>query len=496
MEELTKLVRIVTKRAYKNPPLLDLKHPAASLKEGELFLKIKEGECSTDAEASELMYPNAPDNSKMKMLKSRLRRKLFNHLFFLDYTDPKIKLSNRYEAESLNSLHYARILVKEGEHQISEKLIRTALKPAAEAEFTSIVISFLELLKTIYVQTGHINGFKKVQQKLLTYRKLLIAEQEAQDLYQLHKIELNKSVSSKKRLISVMPGVLSRLKELWEQTRSFNIFEHYYILSEIFLEMTGQFDKIIDLAAEAEKMERNKTLNMLRFDKRFNTYINVYAHLRVKSYDKGLQVAEKAEAAFDRSSNNWFAFMENYFLLAMHAARYELALKLINEVFGNPFIKKINTAARERWTLYRSYLYFVHPLPQLQKKFNFMEFITSVPEYSKDKQGFNVAILILQFLHYLRAGETDDLIYRIDNLKKYEEKHLKDSFSDRTRMMFRLLGLTVKEDMNYYECKKKGRYFYEKLHDMPSPGDAYAEIEIIPYEQLWEITLNILKHKQ
>jgi hypothetical protein len=62
-------------------------------------------------------------------------------------------------------------------------------------------------------------------------------------------------------------------------------------------------------------------------------------------------------------------------------------------------------------------------------------------------------------------------------------------------MMFRLLALTVKEDMDYSQSKKKGRYFYDKLQVTPSPGDAYAEIEIIPYEQLWEITLKILQEQ-
>src|SRR5688572_7943637 len=110
MEELVKLVRIVTKRAYKNPPLLDLKNPSSSLKEGELFLKIKQGETNTDIEAAAAMYNSEPDDPRMKMLKSRLRRKLFNHLFFLDFTDPKIKPANRYEIECLNNLHHARVL--------------------------------------------------------------------------------------------------------------------------------------------------------------------------------------------------------------------------------------------------------------------------------------------------------------------------------------------------------------------------------------------------
>jgi hypothetical protein len=41
-------------------------------------------------------------------------------------------------------------------------------------------------------------------------------------------------------------------------------------------------------------------------------------------------------------------------------------------------------------------------------------------------------------------------------------------------------------------CRKKGKYLYEKLQVISPPGEAYAEIEIIPYEHIWEMILDIL----
>ena len=43
-----------------------------------------------------------------------------------------------------------------------------------------------------------------------------------------------------------------------------------------------------------------------------------------------------------------------------------------------------------------------------------------------------------------------------------------------------------------YEDNEKGQKLYQKLIDSPPPGDAYAEIEIVPYEHLWEHILTIL----
>ena len=231
----------------------------------------------------------------------------------------------------------------------------------------------------------------------------------------------------------------------------------------------------------------------MRFDHRYNKYISVYARLRTKDFDNGIALAEEYIKAFDPSSNNWFAFMENYLLLAIHAKKYNLALQLFSAVDQNPSFTKLSRMAKERWALYRSYLYFVNPSESLMTNFKYQTFIASVPEYSKDKQGFNVAILILQFLHYLRNKDTDGLLHRIEGLRKYAGTHLKDNFSDRSKTFFRLLMLTVKEDFQASQCRRKGKYLYEKLQVISPPGDAYAEIEIIPYEHIWELILDILE---
>src|SRR5690606_37226541 len=252
---------------------------------------------------------------------------------------------------------------------------------------------------------------------------------------------------------------------------------------------------IVKITTEAEKMLQSKKINAKRFDDRYNKYINVYAHLRDKQFAKGLSFAAKAVDSFNRSSNNWFAFMENYFLLAMHAGNYSAAATLIEDVYNNPFLQKITRAAQERWQLYRAYLYAMRPNAEMKRPFRYQNFVATVPEYSKDKQGFNVAILILQFLHYLKAREAEALLYRIESLKKYSGRHLKDAFSMRSQYFFKLLGLVVKEDMDPTRVRRKGRALADKLADTPAPGDAYAEIEIVPYEALWEEILRILQEK-
>lgn len=492
MEDLRKLVQIVTNRGQKTFPLLELKGKSGN-KEIDLFLKIKNGDLLTDEQAASVLYNSTPDDHRLKMLKSRLRKKLLNHLFFLDFSDNRLKNSHRYEQESLSLLYQGKTLMNVGEHKISSKLLQNALKLATDAEITSIIINCLESLLIIYSLTFQANLYYKTRKKLDQYRKLAASEYEAENLYYTAKLELNKSVIAKRRYLPKLKTSLEHLKKLWNKTYSANIFEYYYILEISHQELQGNFSEILNITTFSEKLLEKGKINKNRFDIRYNVFITVYAYLRVKEYEKGLAYAQANLQAFNRSTNNWFAFMENYMLLAMHSGQYDLAAKIFGEVTDNSFFKKVTLNAQERWMLYSSYLYFINPTKEILRKSSYKKLLASIPEYSKDKQGFNVAILVLQFLYHVRQQDMDVLSYLIDGLKKYAGRHLHENFSKRSLYFFKLLVVVVKADLDYDESLKKGKPLYEKLQNTPVPGDAYAEIEIIPYEQLWAILLSTLE---
>ena len=100
MEDLKRLVRIISKRKQRQYPLLELKSiNENSSKENIFFRYIKKGIVNTDDDASKLIYGTKSDDDRFRMLKSRLKQKLLNHVFFLDFTDNNQKVSNQYEQE-------------------------------------------------------------------------------------------------------------------------------------------------------------------------------------------------------------------------------------------------------------------------------------------------------------------------------------------------------------------------------------------------------------
>ena len=494
MKELNELASIITESSQRTFPLLDLRERKKS-RESTLFLVLQQGKCENDEQASQWVY-GKPVDSRFRMLKSRLRKKMYNHLFFLDFTKPRFLPYLRYEQECYDLLHQARMVISTSNYELAHDMMIRCIRIAEEMGFTQICVDCLELWRYIYVRHTRTDAFRKNQVRLDHFRALARHEQEAEDIYFLSRLEMNRSVEARKKYLPQLLQVLPRLKELWEIHHSPNVFNFYHKLTLWYHELVGDFHEIIRITSESEQLAKDKVIHPLRFESFINKHMQVYAYLRVKDYEKGLLLAQEYLPAFHPDTNNWFGYMENYVLLAVHAQRYELAVELVGQVDANPAFEKITRRSKEKWTLYRAYLYFIQPSEALLRRFDYQRFVQSVPEYSKDKKGFNVAILILQFLHYLKTDQADALLYRIECLRKYALLHLKEQGGARSKAFFKLLELVVRENYHPVNCRLKSRYLYTRLQSSLPAGDTFAEIEIIPYEHLWDWLLDTLKAKR
>jgi len=383
----------------------------------------------------------------------------------------------------MNSAHF----------DMAEELVKRSFKIAKELGFISICLSCLEMLRYLNTLNGRIDQFYKNKKLLDYYYNLAKKEQEAAEVFYQSWLELNRPVNTRSRYLMKMPSILIQLKSLWEEYQILSVFGYYYRLNIWYHELLGDFEKIISITQETDKLLQEKLIHPLRFDVRYNKFTQVYAYLRIKEYDKGLQLAERYLPIIHPSTNNWFAYMENYLLLAMHAQQYKQAVELMKQVDANPAFYKITKRAKEKWTLYRAYLYLMQPSEALFQHFDYQEIIQSVPEHSKDKQGFNVAILILQFLQNLKTGDVELLVSQSESLKQYAKRHLSDRTAQRSRLFIRMLALIPLYWGNAEVCRAKGKKLLNQLITTPSPGDAFAEIEIVPYEHLWEW---VLSHRQ
>lgn len=498
MEDLKRLVRIISKRKQRQFPLLELKSiNENSSKENIFFRYIKKGIINTDDDASTLIYGAKSDDDRFRMLKSRLKQKLLNHMFFLDFSENNQKASNQYEQECIQQLHQAKMLLFTGENKVAKSLVLKALTTAERCEFTKYIITSLEELVQIYSENCQPHLFDDVVERLKNARDLYKKETEAREHFYFIKMMVVKSVNSRKKNLENAVKSIKKLEKLWNETHSYNIFEYLIQLVILYKELVGDFKGIIPILKEIESGKyQGYSLNDYRLEKTQIIQSMAYAYFRAWQFDKGIVYIENHLDLFDESSSDWFSIYQIFILLTIYGKKYKYALEIIDKVFENKAYDKLLDEEKEKWKLINVYLQLIYSGNFYMRNFNFKSMVEIIPEYDKDKEGFNVAIIILQILYYIEQGNLEELIRRRDELKGYMANHFKENFSYRSRTIYKLLNIVVENKLDLKSVQLKTRYLTKKLHEYRIVGNAYTELEIVPYEHLWDLIMNMLKYNE
>jgi hypothetical protein len=196
--------------------------------------------------------------------------------------------------------------------------------------------------------------------------------------------------------------------------------------------------------------------------------------------------------AFQPNTNAWRTFMEKYMLVAIHDRQYHIALQLFLDLADNKWVQSQEDAFLTKLNIYRAYLFFITARKELIKRFDFDNFLNSMPEYEKENAGANVAVLILQAVHKL-DHEPDVLERHVLALDEYVVKYLNNCFGKRTKLMVKLLNKIASHDMDPETVAAKSRYLEERLLESVPSSDEFIDMEIVPYKHLWEIVMKDLR---
>lgn len=452
---------------------------------------------ATQIQVVKTIYGKAtPANIRaLQKLQSRVRSKLLNHLYFLDHSDSRHLVSRRYELECLDLLHKVSILYAEREYKMSERLLHRCLKLAEMGEFTQYEVQCARMLRNLYAEQRQAIPYKKAAKTLLRAQQMLVWEDEAEQLYTETQLALSGTVATRRSVLALLPDRLEHLEAMHRKARRFTTYNMVYRVRLAFEELQGNYQEIIRVTAAASRRLRDGKINARRFDLRFNHFMSIYAYLRSRQPVQGLRLAEEYTRDFHPSSSNWFYFQEHHVLLALHAEQYERAQQLMGVITKNPAYLIQREAALQRWDLYKAYIEFVLPPPRITtaRQRQLAQWVLQLPEYSRDKRGHNVAILVLQLLYFLRERNLEAVLMRLERLRKYQQRHLYEPATLRSRLFLRLLQVIAEKDFDAPKAAERGKALLQQLRETPPPGEAFAEVEIIPYEQLWDLVLGLLR---
>lgn len=199
---------------------------------------------------------------------------------------------------------------------------------------------------------------------------------------------------------------------------------------------------------------------------------------------------------------NWFKFNELHLMLMLKLKRYELAEKMLIKVIYHPRFEFLPDNAKELWRIYESYICYLITMGKVEKssnhKFRLGKFINEVPIFSKDKGGMNIAILVIKFLVLLQERRYNRVIDEIEAIEQYSYRHLRQKNTKRSYLFFKMLLQIPHCEFDIAKIQAKTQTLLEELMETPMQlGNQTHEVEVIPFEHLWEFALESLQqHKQ
>lgn len=495
MEEILKLIEITKKKGQRSLKLVNLNFRKKEVsKDNLLFEAIVNGKYLTDEDAAKGMFNTDPGNRNYRNTKGKLKQKLLNHLYFLDYEKETYTHYQRTEYECLHTLHQCKILIEENVSDLAVRRLPQLIKTAKEFEFIDIAIDGLVLLRNEFAKEGKSTTFHELNEEISHLKLFRDAIMECEELYFEALVYINKSASSQSKVIDKIPSYIQTIESKSKKFSSNKLDVLAKKLQLIYNRLNLKFNENIQLCnfLEKEYLQKANDEIIVDLDKQELSFIKMYSFFFLKDVPNGEKYAQKQMKNFKGGSDEWFGFLEYYFLLLLAGEKFKKAEEIFRQVRTNKNFNQLSEEISSRWQIYRAYLLFFNESKLLKWGFDTQEFTSNIPQFPREYAGFNVSTLIIQYLYFLREGMVNDVKNRVKELGKYSSIHLDKRHNYRNSIFLRMLAIVTEKEFNYELIMEKGSNYLRKLKKANIPFDLKSELEVIPYEKLWHTILHIL----
>ncbi|HYM19529.1 MAG TPA: hypothetical protein VEW28_00835 [Candidatus Kapabacteria bacterium] len=504
MKYLREIAQIVTRYREKNLDVID-DEPSQGDTDyiSKLYYGFKENKVTTDLSAAELVYGAPKIDTKYTTLKNRLKRKLLNLLFFLDIREPDFSEFSVARYQNAKNLFWINTLVGFGARNSSVKLAESGLTQALKYDFTWNSLQYLLVLRNYSRFSGSERQYDKYDQMLRNQLRTFEAELVAQELYERLTIRFSRSAAEQPDLIDVCQSYLSQLDAYKSSIDSFNFNLYYYRLRAHAKQIGQQYLESVNTCEDATQY----------FDKHKHVaYKLLYAEfylqeltcfLQLREYTKGKELVEICRPLYIEGGANWFNFMEYQFLLEMHTLHFKEASEVLLKTTSNNRFQFQSEEIKEKWIIYGLYLDFAlrhthsDSISGAKSQMDPDRFLRTVPNFKKDKRGYNIAILILHIIMLLEKNDFGSIISRMDALRTYRNRYLQVSTNRRSALFFKMLQIMESNSFDPTVTAVKSKQYFDRLSARTSDVVEVQEgVQILSFEWLWQAIIKMLEEKQ
>lgn len=501
IENLGSLIDLISRQKVFQIEIVS--ESTAPTKINRLYELINEGVVKSDEDIYNHFYNgDSSKNKSVYKLKSELHDRLINTLFFIDINNYS---KSKYEVvlhDSFKKVLAVTLLIERAKRTCAIELAEQSIKDIIKFDLVELIVMLSRRMGQHYALFDYDQKKSDYYFSLMEeYSELLNHELLAEKIYS----QLGHFVFSSDKSFDLnhfwpdlnkMKGYQKHNNTFYFNLMTYSAFYFYYLFNK-------DYKALLNLSTEAIAFFYKK--------KGFSA-IGRYMFLFQKAYclfilnkpKESLEFYLKAKSTKPSvGSLNWFNLhsylFNNYLVLEM----YDNCFDLMAETLKHKNIDLLPIQYRQTWAIKEAYFNFLVRLGKIEnldkkeiklRPFRLNRFLNEVPHYSKDKRGQNISILIIQMLFYLADRKYSSFIDRMDALNQYTYRHLRNDENLRSNCFIKMI-LKI-PDTNYHPVavRRHVKKYYDKMvNESPEISEHAANVEIIPYETLWEMVLELLE---
>jgi tetratricopeptide (TPR) repeat protein len=504
MRSLQELAKIVSEYRLDNVAAFNVYNRKDKSSKYNQFLDgILSQEFMDDDTAADKLYQVSKDDIKYRVLKNRLKQRIYNNVLFI-YSGKRA--SSPYWDAWLSLYRHsvvAKFLVSIGAKNAGNELMHKVLQKAEKYQLHDIVQQCSLHFRRQSMLVGNLKKFDEYNSIFKKATDSMVAEAKAEELYYTLALQLNRTFTHSADLIEQAKNNAEQLTALSNEVPSDLVRYYEHSLKSIYFQLINDYRSAITSCDNFEKYLKDNPVfyNDNRMVSVLVTKGSCYLHLN--EFAEGIKCAEKALKLSSEGTENWFSLLELHFLLLLNSNDLDKATDVYILAANHPRLNYIRPQQQETWKIFGGYLWFmlnyyhnekcINKLSNQKQGFRFSKLLNEIPNFSKDKKGMNVAVLILQILLLLEKKEYVKIISRTEALKSYIYRNLHKDDAYRSHFFIKMILTMEKAQFDYDDTIEKTKGQLEKLKESNlNYASTHTRMEIIPYERLWGIVLDLI----
>ncbi|MEI6408156.1 MAG: hypothetical protein WCR52_02125 [Bacteroidota bacterium] len=504
-DALKDLIQIITRNKVKNIEILGNPGPDESRTEA-LYDGISKGKWTSDDQAANFFFGSNEKDPNYKKLRNKLVRQLINTSLFIDVNQPMFNERSKALYNCYRDFAAANILHLREANKAAVYLMEQILEQSMKYEFTELVAEITRFLRmrsarSVGDRTKH-EYYTELHQKYEEKRRL---ELKALDYYEtlinyyIYKRSPNDEVH---KLASAYYDELSPLSTTIDTSQFYYHTFQIGIIKYMSINDCKTALKICETALET--LQRRKNTSRSGLSSIAGQKLACLTQLRIFGDEDGERTAQFTLSLSEEGSYNWFRTLETYFQYNIYTKQYERAIDVYKQATLHPRFNVLNPNVLDKWQLYGGYLHLLAALGKLTQQnveevvgpFKFSKFTNEFEVFDKDKEGMNIPLTLLPMLFSIAKGEDFQDTYgrSLDALEKYRKRYLDIDMNRRSASFLNILMALGRLKFEQESAERKIKKEVAILERIPLQvgGQSFA-VEVIPYEDLWEMLKTTLK---